>query len=87
MIMVLTSAMEFSKSSYVGIQERPSDNVHLNALTKQLPQVNVKTKEVPFCTPYATKCRLLLHAHLEQIDLSEEGLMNGERVVCEHGVD
>ena len=76
--MLLTSAMEFSKSSYVGVQERPSDNVNLNALTKQLPQVNVKTKEVPFCAPYATKCRLLLHAYLEQVDLPGEGLRNGE---------
>ena len=70
--------MEFSKSSYVGITDRPSDNVFLNTLAKQLPQVNIKTKEMPFCTPYATKCRLLLHAYLEQVDLQEEGLINGE---------
>ena len=40
--MIITSAMEFSKSSYVGITDRPSDNVYLSTLAKQLPQVNIK---------------------------------------------
>ena len=40
------------------------------------------TKERPFCMPYVAKCRLLVHAHLEHIDIPDKGLHQGKSHDC-----
>lgn len=65
-------ALEFSKDHSVGVQERPVDNELLPLLIPELPRVNAKTKERPFCAVYATKARILMHAHLSRMELSTE---------------
>lgn len=63
-------ALEFSKDHTVGVQERPVDNELLPLLIPELPRVNARTKERPFCAVYATKARILMHAHLGRMELS-----------------
>ncbi len=36
--------------------------------SKALPHIDIKTKENPFCAPYAAKARILVHAHLERLE-------------------
>lgn len=72
MIEVETCALEFSKDHSVGLQDRPEDNVMLPLLIQELPRVNAKTKERPFCAAYATKARILMHAHLSRLELSPQ---------------
>ena len=65
-------ALEFSKDHSVGVQDRPEDNVVLPSLINELPRVNARTKERPFCAGYATKARILMHAHLTRMALSPQ---------------
>ena len=65
-----TCALEFSKEHTVGVQERPVDNELLPQLIQELPRVNARTKERPFCAVYATKARILTHAHLSRMELT-----------------
>lgn len=85
MIEVEMCALEFSKDHSVGLQDRPEDNVMLPQLLTELPRVNARTKERPFCAAYATKARILMHAHLSRLELSpqhSEGSGSQLRTVC-----
>ena len=73
------SALEFSKDHSVGVQDHPEDNVMLPLLISELPRVNAKTKERPFCAVYATKARILMHAHLSRMELSPQ---HSEGMLC-----
>ena len=47
--------------------------------SKALPYIDIKTKENPFCAPYAAKARMLVHAHLERMLLRPDTLQIGTR--------
>ncbi|PAA68462.1 hypothetical protein BOX15_Mlig014052g3 [Macrostomum lignano] len=82
-LMILASACEFNRLQNPEVVERPSDNEEVPMVMKQLPQVNEKNKEPPFCLPYALKARVLLHAHLSRLDLNPNTLEVDRRtVVC-----
>ena len=53
--------------------------------SKTLPHIDIKTKENPFCAPYAAKARILVHAHLERFRLRPDTLAVGEMVASERG--
>lgn len=74
-IMILSASMEFEKSHNNDVQERPSDNVELPQLMRELPHLNEKNKERPLCYPYSIKARALLHAHFSRIALPQETLL------------
>ena len=78
LVMILATAKELSNDQLAGVKDRPSDDVHLNVLVKQLPNVKVDTREQPFCRTYVAKARLLLHAYLEHIEIQDPGLLKGE---------
>ena len=78
LVMILATAKELSNDQLAGVKDRPSDDVHLNILVKQLPNVKVDTREQPFCRTYVAKARLLLHAYLEHIEIQDPGLLKGE---------
>ena len=75
--MSLAAARELSNKAQAGVNDRPSDNIHLNLLVKQLPQVKVDTREPPFNRPSVAKARLLLHAYLEHVEIQDPGLISG----------
>lgn len=56
------------------LQERPTDNIELPQLIKQLPNLGEKNKERPLCFAYSMKARSLLHAHLSRMRLPENTL-------------
>uniref|UniRef100_A0A3B3DPQ0 Translocation protein SEC63 homolog n=1 Tax=Oryzias melastigma TaxID=30732 RepID=A0A3B3DPQ0_ORYME len=70
--MVLTAAFEFDPRSNKEATIRPTDNVEVPQLIRELGNINVKKKEPPFCYPYSLKARVLLLAHLARMEVSEE---------------
>lgn len=77
--MFLTAAMEFNHEVSQLLPSRPSDDMELSKLiaSRTLPHVDVKTKERPFCLPYAIKARILVHAHIERVPLHSSFLEAG----------
>ncbi|XP_027216422.1 translocation protein SEC63 homolog isoform X1 [Penaeus vannamei] len=73
-LMVLAASLEFEKGHNPEIVERPTDNIELPQLIKQLPNLGEKNKERPLCFPYSMKARSLLHAHLSRIRLPDNTL-------------
>ena len=77
-LMILATAVEFSPGSQAGVKNRPSDDIYLNQLVKQLEHtIKVDTREQPFCQTYVAKARLLIHAYFERIQLQDPGLRQG----------
>ncbi|XP_018585904.1 translocation protein SEC63 homolog isoform X2 [Scleropages formosus] len=70
--MVLTAAFEFDPRSNKEATIRPTDNIEVPQLIRELGNINVKKKEPPFCYPYSLKARVLLLAHLARMEVSEE---------------
>ncbi|KAK4324811.1 hypothetical protein Pmani_004574 [Petrolisthes manimaculis] len=70
-LMVLAASLEFEKGHNPEIVERPTDNIELPQLIKQLPNLGEKNKERPLCFAYSIKARSLLHAHLSRMRLPE----------------
>uniref|UniRef100_A0A4W3JCS7 Translocation protein SEC63 homolog n=1 Tax=Callorhinchus milii TaxID=7868 RepID=A0A4W3JCS7_CALMI len=70
LIMVLTAAFEFDPRSSKEAVMRPTDNTEIPLLIRELGNVNEKKKELPFCLPYSVKARVLLHAHLSRLDIT-----------------
>lgn len=74
-IMILAASLEFDKGHNKDVQERPSDNIELPQLMRELPHLNEKNKERPLCYAYSIKARALLHAHFSRIALPQETLL------------
>ena len=68
----MTVAMEFSKEHSTGLKERSSDNVELPKLFNELPHVNPKNRDRFFSLVHSTKARVLVHAHLTRLPLTDE---------------
>lgn len=68
-LMILAGSLEFEKGHNNEIQERPSDNVELPELMRDLSNLGDKNKEPPLCYPYSIKARALIHAHLSRLEL------------------
>ncbi|XP_020622876.1 translocation protein SEC63 homolog [Orbicella faveolata] len=68
-LMILAGSLEFEKGHNNDIQERPSDNIELPELMRDLPNLGDKNKEPPLCYPYSIKARALIHAHLSRLEL------------------
>ncbi|XP_056436720.1 translocation protein SEC63 homolog [Gadus chalcogrammus] len=70
--MVLTAAFEFDPRSNKEATIRPTDNIEVPQLIRELGNINVKKKEPPFCYPYSLKARVLVLAHLSRMEISED---------------
>ena len=81
LVLKLCSAVEFSQGEYIGVKSRPSDQ-DLSSLVKELPQVDIKNRQLPFCAPYAVKARLLLFASMKHIDVPNSDLVHGKKLLC-----
>ncbi|PRD20940.1 UNVERIFIED_CONTAM: Translocation protein [Trichonephila clavipes] len=73
-LMVIAASVEFRRSYNSEIIERPSDNVEVPLLIKELPNLGEKNKERPLCFSYSIKARALLHAHLYRMKLPSNNL-------------
>ena len=72
--MVLAASLEFERTHNSEVVERPSDNVEVPQLMKELPNLGEKNKERPLCFGYSIKSRALLHAHLSRMKLPPTSL-------------
>ncbi|KAJ8355658.1 hypothetical protein SKAU_G00184520 [Synaphobranchus kaupii] len=70
--MVLTAAFEFDPRSNKEATIRPTDNIEVPQLIRELGNINVKKKEPPFCYPYSLKARVLVLSHLARMEVSED---------------
>lgn len=68
-LMVICASYEFDKSNNSEIQERPTDDVEIPKLMKQIPNLAMNNKERPLCFEYSLKARTLMYAHLLRIPL------------------
>ncbi|XP_076347398.1 translocation protein Sec63 [Tachypleus tridentatus] len=68
-LMVLAASLEFARTHNSEIVERPSDNIEVPKLIKELPSLGEKNKEPPLSFSYSIKARALLHSHLSRLDL------------------
>lgn len=68
-IMILAASLEFSKTNNPEVIERPTDNIEVPRLMKELPNLGEKNNEKPLCFSYSIKSRAILFAHLNRINL------------------
>lgn len=68
-IMIIAASPEFEKSHNSEIIERPSDNIEVPQLIRQITNLGEKNKEKPLCYGYSIKARALLYAHLSRLKL------------------
>lgn len=73
-LMVLAASLEFERTHNSEVVERPTDNVEVPQLMKELPNLGEKNKERPLCFGYSIKARALLHAHLSRMKLPPNSL-------------
>merc|ERR1719187_808063 len=73
-MMVLAASLEFERGHNSEVVERPTDNVEIPQLMKNLPNLGINNKEKPLCFGYSVKARALLFAHLSRIPLSKHTL-------------
>lgn len=73
-LMVLAASLEFERGHNNEVVERPTDNVEIPQLMKNLPNLGINNKEKPLCFGYSVKARALLFAHLYRIPLSKHTL-------------
>jgi translocation protein SEC63 len=80
-IMVLGSSFEYEKSSNPEIIERPTDNVEMPALMRDLPDLQEKIREMPYSYLFSIKARALIHAQLMRVDLPADTLQKDKNAV------
>lgn len=68
-IMILAASLEFAKTHNPEVVERPTDNIEVPRLIRDLPKLGEKNKEKPLCYSYSIKTRAVLHAHLSRMKL------------------
>jgi translocation protein SEC63 len=73
-LMIVAASLEFEKSHNSEVTERPTDNMEVPQLIKELPLLGEKNKERPLCFGYSIKARALLHAHLSRMKLPPNSL-------------
>jgi translocation protein SEC63 len=79
--MILGSSFEFERHQNPEIKERETDNFELPQLMKDLPDLQEKIKELPFSYPYSIKARILIHAHLARLTLSDNLVVDKNVVI------
>ncbi|XP_005992542.1 translocation protein SEC63 homolog [Latimeria chalumnae] len=71
LIMVITAALEFDPHNNKEATIRPTDNVEIPQLIREIGSINLKKNEPPFNCPYSLKARVLLLSHLSRMEISE----------------
>lgn len=71
LITVLAAAAEFDPQFNKEALSRPTDNVEVPQLIREIGGINIKKNEPPLTFPYSLKARVLILAELNRIKLSE----------------
>jgi translocation protein SEC63-like protein len=68
-LMIISCSVEFHKKANSEVVERPSDNIEVPKLMKELPNLGEKNRDGPLGCGYSVKARALIFAHLSRIKL------------------
>jgi translocation protein SEC63 len=79
--MILSSAYEFESHANPEIKQKPSDNVEVPWLLKELPEFQEKVREMPYAANYSVKARALMYAHLTRFELPALTLEKDKNIV------
>uniref|UniRef100_A0A8C8S3B2 SEC63 homolog, protein translocation regulator n=1 Tax=Pelusios castaneus TaxID=367368 RepID=A0A8C8S3B2_9SAUR len=71
LIMVLAGASEFDPQFNKDATSRPTDNIHIPQLIREIGSIDIKKNEPPLTFPYSLKARVLLLAHLARMKIPE----------------
>lgn len=73
-LMILGASFEFDRRYNNEIIERPSDEIEVPQLIRQIPNLGEKNRERPLYHKYSIKARALIYAHLSRMQLTSESL-------------
>ncbi|XP_008993112.1 translocation protein SEC63 homolog isoform X3 [Callithrix jacchus] len=71
LLMVLAGASEFDPQYNKDATSRPTDNVQIPQLIREIGSINLKKNEPPLTCPYSLKARVLLLSHLARMKIPE----------------
>ncbi|GAB1295070.1 Translocation protein SEC63 homolog [Apodemus speciosus] len=71
LIMVLAGASEFDPQYNKDSTSRPTDNILIPQLIREIGSINLKKNEPPLTCPYSLKARVLLLSHLARMKIPE----------------
>ncbi|KAK1338141.1 hypothetical protein QTO34_001251 [Cnephaeus nilssonii] len=71
LIMVLAGASEFDPQYNKDATSRPTDNILIPQLIREIGSINLKKNEPPLTCPYSLKARVLLLCHLARMKIPE----------------
>ncbi|EGV98833.1 Translocation protein SEC63-like [Cricetulus griseus] len=71
LIMVLAGASEFDPQYNKDATSRPTDNILIPQLIREIGSINLKKNELPLTCPYSLKARVLLLSHLARMKIPE----------------
>ncbi|XP_023386725.1 translocation protein SEC63 homolog [Pteropus vampyrus] len=71
LIMVLAGASEFDPQYNKDATSRPTDNILIPQLIREIGSINLKKNEPPLTCPYSLKARVLLLSHLARMKIPE----------------
>uniref|UniRef100_A0A9L0IR62 Translocation protein SEC63 homolog n=1 Tax=Equus asinus TaxID=9793 RepID=A0A9L0IR62_EQUAS len=71
LIMVLAGASEFDPQYNKDATSKPTDNILIPQLIREIGSINLKKNEPPLTCPYSLKARVLLLSHLARMKIPE----------------
>ncbi|XP_037599871.1 translocation protein SEC63 homolog [Cebus imitator] len=71
LLMVLAGASEFDPQYNKDATSRPTDNIQIPQLIREIGSINLKKNEPPLTCPYSLKARVLLLSHLARMKIPE----------------
>ncbi|MEE6475973.1 hypothetical protein FKM82_010921 [Ascaphus truei] len=71
LVMVLAGASEFDPQYNKDATSKPTDNIQIPQLIREIGSINLKKNEPPLTCPYSLKSRVLLLAHLSRMQIPE----------------
>nr|XP_033793376.1 translocation protein SEC63 homolog isoform X1 [Geotrypetes seraphini] len=71
LLMVLAGASEFDPQYNKDATSRPTDNIQIPQLIREIGSINLKKNEPPLTCPYSLKARVLMLAHLSRMKIPE----------------
>ncbi|CAF2060985.1 unnamed protein product [Rotaria magnacalcarata] len=86
-LLILSASAEFDRRRNPMIVDRPSDNIELPELFRELTNVQEKIKEIPFQDLYSIKARTLLYAHLHRLDSLSDNLVKDKQYIVRRSIN
>ncbi|CAM4882334.1 unnamed protein product [Rotaria socialis] len=86
-LLILSASAEFDRRLNPMIVDRPSDNIELPELFRELTNVQENIKEIPFQQLYSIKARTLIYAHLHRLDSLSDNLEKDKQYIVRRSIN